>query len=367
MSGDKFKKGGYGLRNNPDNEATKEISANGTDLTSDQHGDRVAGLDQIRVTMSEAVAAGMATLRAELKTDLQDFRSVICEDMKKQMDEFAAGVQQQLQETAKQVHDAGERIKQTEENMAELENWNMGVKNTFVQLLQNQWTLEDKISEMEGRARRNNIRIYGVPEDSEQDTSVASFAESFIKKELGDVLGQDCDLGIECAHRALGPKPPASAPPRSIIVHFLRFTVKEEILRAAWKKVIRIHNKQVYFDHDYAVEVQKRRKDYIPVKRALKEKGICFQTPLNKMRIFYASRSVLYNSATEAAEDLQRRGIATVQITAARNRAAQMMSEEMLKQLLPWETQRTRRGDFHKHIREKLSEFRQTSEEITAD
>jgi hypothetical protein len=35
----------------------------------------------------------------------------------------------------------------------------------------------------------------------------------------------------------------------------------------------------VFFDHDYAGEILKRRKEYTPIKKALKEKGIRFQTP----------------------------------------------------------------------------------------
>lgn len=363
MSGDKSKKGGYELRSNPDQETAKEAAANEASLASTDHGDRMVSLDLIRIAVSEAVASGMATLRAELKSDLQDFGSVIREDMKKQMDELTREVHQKLQETTEQIDDAREHIKQIEENMEDIERWDIGVKDTLVQLMQKQRSLEEKVSDMEGRARRNNIRIYGVPENLEQETSVTSFVESLIKTELGGVLGQEYDLGIERAHRALGPKPPASAPPRSIIVRFLRFTVKEEVLRAAWKKAIRIHNKQVYFDHDYAWEVQKKRKEYIPVKRALKEKGIRFQTPLSKMRVFHASGSVLYNNATEAAEDLHKRGIATVQVTTTRTNTAKVITEETLKQLLPWETQTTRRGDFRKHIREKLREFRRTAEE----
>ncbi|KAK7880965.1 hypothetical protein WMY93_032419 [Mugilogobius chulae] len=84
-----------------------------------------------------------------------------------------------------------------------------------------------KVSDLEGRARRNNIRLYGVPEDTE-GTSTAAYVENLIKRELGGDLSVEGNLGIERAHRALGPKPPAGAPPRSIVVRFIRFTTKEE-------------------------------------------------------------------------------------------------------------------------------------------
>lgn len=361
MSGDKTKKAKYGLRNNPGSEMEKEVSANTTELASEQHGDNTVSLDLIRGAMSEVMTAEMATLRAELKTDLQDFRSAFHEDMKRQMDEFTKEVHLKLQESAKRVDHAEARMKQIEDNMAETERWDIGVKDALIQLMQNQHKLHEKVTEMEGRARRNNIRIYGVAEDSE-GTSMIAFIEDLIKREFGNDLGQDYNLCIERAHRALGLKPPATAPPRSIVVYFLRFTVKEAVLRAAWKRPIHINNKQVYFDHDYALDVQKRRKEYIPIKRALKAKGIRFQTPLSKMRVFFDSGSILYNSATEAADDLPKRGIAVVKTS-----TAQAVTEETLKQLLPWETQTTHRGNFHKSIRERLNQFRRTPEDSTED
>lgn len=89
------------------------------------------------------------------------------------------------------------------------------------------------MTDLEGRSRRNNIRIYGIHEDAE-GTSAVTFIENFIKTELGNEL--IAGLGIECTHHAMAPKPPPSSPPHSMVVHFLQFYVKEKILHAAWKK-----------------------------------------------------------------------------------------------------------------------------------
>lgn len=48
-------------------------------------------------------------------------------------------------------------------------------------------------------------------------------------------------------------------------VWFLQFSVKEKILHATWKKKLLIQNWQVYFDHDYATNVQNERKEYVPI------------------------------------------------------------------------------------------------------
>eukprot|EP00064_Thunnus_orientalis_P011521 superscaffoldBa00001670_g11552 len=88
--------------------------------------------------------------------------------------------------------------------------------------------------------------------------------------------------------------------------------MKEKILMAAWKKSIYVQEKRVFFDHDYAEPVQQRRKEYVPIKRALKENGIRFQTPLTQMRVLFDSGMVTFNSAKEAAADLRKRGLPAV-------------------------------------------------------
>ncbi|KAL1268671.1 hypothetical protein QQF64_034034 [Cirrhinus molitorella] len=61
----------------------------------------------------------------------------------------------------------------------------------------------------------------------------------FVKGLINTVLDlpQDMDIKIERAHRALGAKPKdPTAPPRSIIVRFLDYAVKDTILRQAWSQ-----------------------------------------------------------------------------------------------------------------------------------
>lgn len=202
----------------------------------------------IRVAVGEVMTAGMAAFRAELKKDLSDFHASFREDIKKQMEDFSTEIDRKMQVTEGQIEGAVKRVDEMEENMADMERWDIGVKDALNQLLRDQRALRDKVSDLEGRSRRNNVRIYGVPEDAE-GTSAVTFVENLIKTELGDSLplDRDRDLGIERAHRALAPKPPAGAPPRSIVVRFLRFSVKEKVLHTAWKKELRVQTTNEYF------------------------------------------------------------------------------------------------------------------------
>lgn len=82
--------------------------------------------------------------------------------------------------------------------------------------------LEDKLLDLESRSRHENIRIYGVPEGSEKDSTMSSFVETLLRQGL-EIKEDIPDLHNERAHRSVGPQPPADAPPRSIIFKFSSF------------------------------------------------------------------------------------------------------------------------------------------------
>lgn len=216
-----------------------------------------------------------------------------------------------------------------------------------------QLELKAKLTEPEGHSRRNNIRIYGIKEGAE-GTSMIRLVENLIQTELGEGAGLN-KLGIERAHRALGPKPAENAPPRSTIVRFLKYSTKERIVSAAWKKNIMMDGNRIYFDHDYATAVMEKRKEYLPIKKVLKEKGIRFRTPMTKMRVFLDSGPVTYDNADQAADDLRGKGFPIPLRPEGRSR-------EMTRRHLSWtqvkHPQRKDGREYHQRIRDKLREFR---------
>ena len=102
-------------------------------------------------------------------------------------------------------------------------------------MLKLQEQLQSKLADQEGSARRENVRIYAVPEGAEDGSgAMIPFMERLLKEtlEIPDMK----DLQTERANRALAPQPPTGAQPRSILVKFLSFRVKEEVLKMAWQK-----------------------------------------------------------------------------------------------------------------------------------
>ncbi|KAK1904479.1 LINE-1 retrotransposable element ORF1 protein [Dissostichus eleginoides] len=137
---------------------------------------------------------------------------------------------------------------------------------------------EAKLTDLEGRSRRENVRIHGVKEGAEEGTaSVIAFVEDLLTKSLE--LPSSTVLNIERAHRPLAPKPPNEAPPRSILVKISSYKMKEDVLKRAWqKKGFDFQGKRIQLDHDHAPEVLRKRTEYAEAKAALKGRNIRFQT-----------------------------------------------------------------------------------------
>lgn len=133
----------------------------------------------------------------------------------------------------------------------------MEAQEALLQSIKQQRILQDMMTDQEGRSRWNNIRIFGLKEGAE-GSSVTQFIEQLLKNELP--LPTNMEPQIQRAHRALLRKPDADKPPRSIVVNFLKYTVKETVLREAWKKKKHYQNRALFFDHDYATEVIRKRK-----------------------------------------------------------------------------------------------------------
>lgn len=251
--------------------------------------------------------------------ELREFRK----DNMEQFDEF----KQDLKRTNDRLEEAEERIEETETTLQ--------LASTLIKrLIQRQANLEARVLDQEGRARRDNLRIYGIPEDKE-GTDMIEFLNNLLKNALD--LPRDRELGIERAHRALQPKPSnPEAKPRSKVVKFSSYRTKEEVLRKAWqRKKVYFNDTRFFVDHDFPLEVLKKRGEYVEVKKVLKEKQIKFQTPYPaRMRVFYEDGTQLYQSATEATKDLVKRGFT---VAVVKPSVAIEQEEITAKQLTTWQ------------------------------
>ena len=84
--------------------------------------------------------------------------------------------------------------KLAEQRISDIEDGDTA-KEALIQALENQEALQAKLTEFEARSRQNNLRIYGVPEESE-GSNVSEFVTKLIKSEVGPPV-VEIDLGIQ--------------------------------------------------------------------------------------------------------------------------------------------------------------------------
>lgn len=236
-------------------------------------------------------------------------RAASLQSIMNELKDFRRDNKQHLAEIKQELRRTNNRLDEAEGRIDEVENTLMAVSSLLKKLVKRNASLERKLTDQEGRARRDNIRIYGIPEGDEGD-NMTDFVQNLFKVSLD--LPPDMNIAIERAHRALTAKSAdPEAKPRSIVAKFASHAVKEEVIRIAWQKKKVFHNENRYYvDHDYPTAVLKRRMEYAEAKKVLKAKNIKFRTPYPaKLRVFYAAQDTcVYQTASEATADMSRRG-----------------------------------------------------------
>lgn len=150
-------------------------------------------------------------------------------------------------------------------------------------------------------------------------------------------------------------------PPRSIIVNFLQFAVKETVLKLAWQKQIQVQSHPISFNHNYAAEIMQKRKGYNGIKKVLKEEKIRFQTPFTKIHIHWSDETRTYNTPDEVEKDLMDRGI--IRKSMANNDGGSASDprinphEERLQSCMTWQSAGNKDAEKNLRVQQKFQEF----------
>ena len=140
--------------------------------------------------------------------------------------------------------------------------------------------LYDGLENIENHSRRNNIKVFGIPEKNEKKgPELWEECEEVVKSEIESKLNMECgdNVIIERAHlvgkrhapiRHLPDRTTVKVRPRPIIAKFLSWKDKEKIVKAARK----IKPKQVQFLEDFSQRTLDKRKAMVPGVNCSKEK-----------------------------------------------------------------------------------------------
>lgn len=121
---------------------------------------------------------------------------------------------------------------ETVDRISSVEDAGLRHQRVIRHLLHREMDLTAKCKDLQNRSRWNNLGIYRIPEGNEgQD--MKAFVKDLIKLVLP--LKPDINIQMEGAHHSLAPKP-KNPSPRSLIVKFLDYSVKETVRRLTWSQ-----------------------------------------------------------------------------------------------------------------------------------
>uniref|UniRef100_F6T450 L1 transposable element RRM domain-containing protein n=1 Tax=Monodelphis domestica TaxID=13616 RepID=F6T450_MONDO len=179
------------------------------------------------------------------------------------------------------------RIKHLEES--EMIKQQESIKQTQIinELEENIKYLTEKVTDLENRGRRENLRIIGLPEKPEVNNKLDMILQEIIKENCPHVLEQGGKIEIERIHRTPSILNPQKTTPRNVIAKFKSFQVKEKILQEAKKKSFRYKGAPIRITHDLAANTLRDRKAWNTIFRKARELGL-------QPRINYPAKLTIY-------------------------------------------------------------------------
>lgn len=180
-----------------------------------------------------------------------------------------------MEEIKGKVSALSSRIEEVEKRVVELEDSADASKRQIEIIQKEMQKLRDHVCDLVNRGRRCNVKILGIPELKDKNDMI-----QFRQREIPVMLERQFpSLDIQWAHRV-----PTGLPRqdqwdgdwlRPILVNFLRYQVKEDILRAARDKgQVLWQGSRIMFSPDYSKQTTERRVSFKQVKSELKNKGV---------------------------------------------------------------------------------------------
>ncbi|XP_055487770.1 uncharacterized protein LOC129695034 [Leucoraja erinacea] len=122
--------------------------------------------------------------------------------------------------------------------------------------------LKSKLIGLEGRSRRNNIRIVGLPEYIEPPQTTAFFFQLLLET-LGEHTLESAPE-LDRAHRTLTAKPSPGEKPRAVVICFHRYQTRELVVREARRQRGKLKYKDIpiHIFEDYCPEIVEQRSAY---------------------------------------------------------------------------------------------------------
>ena len=170
------------------------------------------------------------------------------------------------------IQSIGGRLDDVETSLRDVDSRTTTLESLCAKLTKHNANLCERLEDLESHSRRQNLRVIGIPEDTE-GPQVTAFMEGFFSETL-EMPIQPNQLPIcDRAHRSLAPKPKdPNRSPRPIIVRVHHDQVRREILRLSREKgELYFRQRRVQIFQDWPPDVACRRAAFKDVKAKMKD------------------------------------------------------------------------------------------------
>lgn len=241
--------------------------------------------------------AAILSAISNLSSEIRQIKSDLGEIIDSKIEQLAASIRGELaafqQESSTAISAVKVTVDEHASKLAILETSASASSDMIVKLEQevgrlNQVVeqLTDKCTDLEGRSRRQNIRVLHIKEGAESGTKPRDFMAQLLK----EALALDNLPLVDRAHRALRNRPGDEEPPRAFVLRLHYIHEMEEIMqRAAKMRQVTFKGQRINIFPDYPPAVVKRRALFKRARELLKDKpGVKYglQYPA-KLRVTY--------------------------------------------------------------------------------
>ena len=204
------------------------------------------------------------TTMAEIKKSQDDIK-----DLKKEINDFKTSLEFTESELQEKIENLGERHESICKQVDEIYEYQNEIDPEYI---------NNKLTDLEDRSRRNNLRIYGITETNDE---IWEKCEEHADQVFSQKLGLK-NIRIERAHCAKRKKGDKSKKPRPIVCNLLSFKDKKLILKNANK----LKGTNLFIDEDYSFETMEYRKQLWDEVKYLRSQGniayLNYQSIVNK-------------------------------------------------------------------------------------
>ncbi|XP_056414581.1 small muscular protein isoform X1 [Hyla sarda] len=205
-----------------------------------------------------------------------------------------------------------DRISRPEEEAPKTEKRIKVLEEEVNDLKKEKISIKDKLTDLEDRSRRCNIRMVGFPGGAEGGggDSAIQFCSGWLKDVIGE--GNFTPMfGIEQAHRVPRRIPPPGGPPRTILIKLYTSQDRDTILRRAREvRDLQYNGQNIFVYPDFSWETQRKRASFREIKRQLKNAGVPFSLLFpTRLRVEHKGKVIIFGTSQEVSDWMDKEGM----------------------------------------------------------